>query len=129
MPHVVACSGGTSTRGDHGWVDIFDTLQTWLNARYQEKSEIFQGGSGQFGIVTKFYQKAFQTPSAVKVGFHVIADRAVAQSFRNTESFFRQHSDPFSLMYYALAYLPAGWPHAKLGERKFRTIRLIVTLW
>jgi FAD/FMN-containing dehydrogenase len=97
-----------------------------------QHSDLFwaiQGGSGQFGIVTKFYQKAFQTPSAVQVGFHVIADRSAAQSFRNIESFFRRHSDPFSLMYYALAYLPAGWPHAKPDEREHRTIRLIVTLW
>lgn len=100
--------------------------------KINQHSDLFwaiQGGSGQFGIVTKFYQKAFQTPTAVKVGFHVVANNSVAQSFRNTESFFQQHSDPFSLMYYALAYLPAGWPHAELGEEEYETIHLIVTLW
>lgn len=139
--------GGFSTGGGIGFmanaygyaVDRLIALQVVLPSgelvfatKTNQYSDLFwaiQGGSGQFGIVTKFYQKAFQTPSAVKVGFHVVADRSVAQSFRNTESFFQQHSDPFSLMYYALAYLPVGWPHAKLGEREFRTIRLIVTLW
>lgn len=103
-----------------------------LATKTNHHSDLFwavQGGSGQFGIVTKFYQKAFRTPSTVKVGFHVIANRSVAQSFRNTESFFRRHKDPFSLFYYALAYLPVGWPHDKLGEREYRTARLVVTLW
>lgn len=139
--------GGFSTGGGIGFmanaygyaVDRLIALEVVLPSRElvfatktNRHSDLFwaiQGGSGQFGIVTKFYQKAFQTPSAVKVGFHVVADLSVAQSFRNTESFFRRHSDPFSLMYYALAYLPADWPNAKVDEREYRTTRLIVTLW
>lgn len=88
-----------------------------------------QGGSGQFGIVTKFYQEAFRTPSAVKVGYYVVANESSAQSYRNTEVFFREHSDPFSLVYYALAYLPRGWPNVKGDEIQYQTIRLLVTLW
>lgn len=139
--------GGFSTGGGIGFlanaygyaVDRLVALEVVLPSgelvfatKTNQHSDLFwaiQGGSGQFGIVTKFYQKAFQTPSAVKVGFNVVANGSVPQSFRNTESFFRQHSDPFSLMYYALAYLPAGWPHAKVGEKEYRTTRLIVTLW
>jgi FAD/FMN-containing dehydrogenase len=97
--------------------------------RYSDLFWAIQGGSGQFGVVTKFYQKAFRTPSAVKVGFHVVGKQSVAQSFRNTESFFRLHSDPFSLMYYALAYLPVGWPNADHDESEYRVTQLIVTLW
>lgn len=139
--------GGFSTGGGIGFlanaygyaVDRLVALEVVLPSgelvfatKTNQHSDLFwaiQGGSGQFGIVTKFYQKAFQTPSAVKVGFHMVANGSVPQSFRNTESFFRQHSDPFSLMYYALAYLPVGWPHAKVDEKEYQTTRLIVTLW
>ena len=97
--------------------------------RFSDLFWAIQVGSGQFGIVTMSYQKAFRDPKDVRVDFHVVANNSVDQSFRNTESFFRQHSDSFSLMYYALAYLPVGWPNAKVRKEEHRTTRSIFTLW
>lgn len=138
--------GGFSTGGGIGFmanaygyaIDRLVALEVVLPSgeiviatKKNKHSDLFwaiQGGSGQFGIVTKFYQRAFRTPKDVKVGFHVVGNGSVTQSFRNTEVFFARHTDPFSLMYYALAYLPIGWPHAREEEMGFRVTRLMVTL-
>lgn len=138
--------GGFSTGGGIGFmanaygyaIDRLVALEVVLPSgeiviatKKNKHSDLFwaiRGGSGQFGIVTKFYQKAFRTPKNVKVGFHVVGNGSVTQSFRNTEVFFGRHTDPFSLMYYALAYLPIGWPHAREEEMGFRVTRLMVTL-
>lgn len=97
--------------------------------RYSDLFWAFQGGAGQFGVATKFYQRALPAPKSVRVGYHVVANVSASRSYRNTATFLKEHSDPFSLMYYALAYLPPSLSPQNATPSEYRTRRLMVTLW
>ncbi|GAM89247.1 hypothetical protein ANO11243_072840 [Dothideomycetidae sp. 11243] len=66
-----------------------------------------QGGGGQFGIVTTFYQTAAAEPKTVDVGFHVIDDAHLPMARHRTVKFFSTNKDPFSLMFYVVGYIPS----------------------
>lgn len=100
-----------------------------IATKYNAYSDLFwalQGGTGQFGIVTTFWQEASPTPKFSTVGFYYIDDKDLDTARRNTVDFFNQNKDPFSLMYYLIGYVPPTVTGT--DPSTFATRTLIVTL-
>ncbi|KAI9667868.1 MAG: hypothetical protein M1821_000687 [Bathelium mastoideum] len=116
--------GGFSTGGGIGWVAgvygyAIDRLRAAevvlmsgeivLATQTNQYSDLFwalQGGGGQFGIVTKFYQEAFPEPQRSQLGFWIVNRDSWTRAQENTAEYFATNSDPFSLMYYSVGYYP-----------------------
>ncbi|KAM3551025.1 hypothetical protein MY1884_007948, partial [Beauveria asiatica] len=65
-----------------------------------------QGGSGQFGIVTRFWQRAVVEPKRSTIAFYYIKDADVSRLRRQVVEFFKTNKDPFSVVYYSFGFLP-----------------------
>ncbi|KAK8143507.1 hypothetical protein G3M48_007156 [Beauveria asiatica] len=65
-----------------------------------------QGGSGQFGIVTRFWQRAVVEPKRSTIAFYYIKDADVSRLRHQVVEFFKTNKDPFSVVYYSFGYLP-----------------------
>jgi len=74
--------------------------------KYSDLFFALQGGGGQFGIVTKFYQEAALEPTISEVTIWTVANSSIEQAKQNTVDWFNKNDDPYSLMYYAFAYVP-----------------------
>ncbi|CAD0054560.1 unnamed protein product [Aureobasidium pullulans] len=107
--------------------------------RYSDLFWAIQGGGGQFGIVTTFYQEAVPEPTSSEFGIWVVAKDSWDRARQNTVEFFETNDDPFSLMYYSLGYYPeyvttgnlttvmnghgpvsdsaTAWPHAQTAHQ------------
>jgi hypothetical protein len=78
-----------------------------LATKTNEYSDLFraiQGGGGQLGIVTTFYQDAVSEPTSSEFGIWIVARDSWERARHNTVEFFDSNTDPFSLMYYSLGY-------------------------
>ena len=114
--------GGFSTGGGIGWlagvygyaidrlraVEIVlmsgeIVLATKTNA-YSDLFWALQGGGGQFGIVTTFYQEAVPEPRHSQLGFWGINLASWEQAYENTAAYFASNTDPFSLLYWSVGY-------------------------
>jgi len=71
--------------------------------RYSDLFWALSGGGGQFGIVTKFYQKAFREPPKAEIGIYTFSLVDSNTLFSNVANFFAQNKDPFALMYFGFA--------------------------
>jgi FAD/FMN-containing dehydrogenase len=83
--------------------------QIVLATKTNKHADLFwalQGGGGQFGIVTKFYQEAVPEPETSEFGIWLVAKESWERARQNTADFFDSNDDPFSLMYYSLGYYP-----------------------
>lgn len=90
-----------------------------LTTKTNEYSDLFwalQGGNGQFGIVTKFWQEAIPEPTDTEVGIYIIANSSLDRAYENVAEWFEQNDDPFSLVYFAVTYLPAEITSGPLGS-------------
>ncbi|KAJ1550678.1 hypothetical protein HK405_000038, partial [Cladochytrium tenue] len=69
-----------------------------------------RGGGGQFGVVTTFYQAAVPEPTSVEMHVWTVADTPESQAaaMTNVACFFDENSDPFSVLYYAVGYIPVN---------------------
>lgn len=74
--------------------------------KYSDLFWALQGGGGQFGIVTTFYQEAIPEPTSSEFGIWIVARESWERARQNTVDFFNSNDDPFSLMYYSLGYYP-----------------------
>lgn len=72
---------------------------------YSDLFWALQGGGGQFGIVTMFWQEAAFEPTSTTLGIYYInrTDEVTAQ--KNTAAWFSSNTDSFSLMYYAYGFI------------------------
>ena len=89
-----------------------------LATKTNQHSDLFwalQGGNGQFGIVTKFWQEAVPEPEHTEVGIWIIADSSLDLAYSNLETWFTCNKDPYSVVYYAVGYLPAQVVSGPLG--------------
>ncbi|OAA69566.1 FAD binding domain protein [Cordyceps fumosorosea ARSEF 2679] len=106
------------------------TGEVVLATKRNEYADLFwalQGGSGQFGVVTRFWQRAVPEPRRSTLGFYYVRDEDVARLRRQTVDFFRTNDDPFNVVYYSFGYLPQDLsdPTARGGYAR-RT--LLITL-
>ena len=74
--------------------------------KYSDLFWALQGGGGQFGNVTTFYQEAVPEPTSSEFGIWIVARNSWERARQNTVQFFNSNNDPFSLMYYSLGYYP-----------------------
>ncbi|PWN88397.1 FAD-binding domain-containing protein [Acaromyces ingoldii] len=80
--------------------------------KYSDLFWALQGGNGQFGAVTTFYQEAAAEPTQSQLGFFFIAPGKAnkRKAYENIADFFTNHGksggDPFSLMYYDTGLFP-----------------------
>ncbi|KAF2221486.1 hypothetical protein BDZ85DRAFT_17790 [Elsinoe ampelina] len=91
--------------------------------QYKDLFWALQGGGGQFGIVTTFYQKAAPEPQVCDVSFYVVSQTDLNRARQRTVTFFNTNDDPFSLMYFAAGFFPSD-----LGNGSFGLNTLLVTL-
>ena len=101
-----------------------------LATKKNEYSDLFwalQGGGGQFGICTTFYQEAVPEPPFVTVAAYFLPTDAAtsAQAISNTVDFFAQNKDPFSLMYFAVGVFPDS---GKQDPSTFALRPVVITL-
>ncbi|KAI4722991.1 FAD-binding domain-containing protein [Aureobasidium sp. EXF-10727] len=82
--------------------------------KYSDLFWALQGGGGQFGIVTTFYQEAVPEPLTSEFGIWIVARESWERARLNTVQFFDNNDDPFSLMYYSLGYHPEHLTHGDL---------------
>ena len=83
-----------------------------------QHSDLFfalQGGGGQFGIVTKFYQEAAPEPTISQLTIWNVADTSLVEAKQNTVQWFDTNDDPFSLVYYANSFGPLNITSGPLG--------------
>lgn len=66
----------------------------------------FQGGSGQFSILTRFWQAAAPEPQANIIGLYYIDAEDVERLREHTVDFFNNNADLFSVVYYSFGFLP-----------------------
>lgn len=95
-----------------------------LATKSNEHSDLFlslQGGGGQFGIVTTFYQEAVPEPASSEFGIWLVAPESWNRAREVTVDFFNANDDPFSLMYYSLGYYPEN-----LQSGTLRTLMVLV---
>jgi len=83
--------------------------------QYSDLFWALQGGGGQFGIVTKFYQRAAREPTLSQVTVWVVDNSTAALSRQNTVNWFNNNNDPYSLVYWALAYVQSGLTEGDYG--------------
>ncbi|KAJ3497361.1 hypothetical protein NLG97_g1964 [Lecanicillium saksenae] len=74
--------------------------------QYSDLFWALQGGSGQFGIVTRFWQRAAAEPKKSTMAFYYIKDDDVSRLRQQTVDFFSTNKDPFSVVYYSFGFLP-----------------------
>ena len=89
-----------------------------LATKTNQYSDLFwalQGGNGQFGVVTKFWQKAAIEPERTELGIWIMANDSLDCAFNNMEKWFEANKDPFAVVYYAVGYLPAQVTSGPLG--------------
>ena len=116
--------GGFSTGGGIGWIAgvygyAIDRLRAVevvlmsgdivLATKTNQYSDLFwalQGGGGQFGIVTTFYQEAVPEPQRSQLGFWVVNRNSWPRAYQNTAEFFASNTNPFALIYYSIGYYP-----------------------
>ena len=94
-----------------------------------EYSDLFwalQGGSGQFGIVTRFWQEAAAEPKKSSLGFYYIEDKDVPRLRNQTVDFFNNNNDPFSVIYYSFGYLSNNFANATPDSYEKRTLMITV---
>lgn len=96
--------------------------------KYADLFWSFQGGAGQMGVVTTFYQEAAPTPTIVKFGFHILSNDSIARSYENTVGFFNENKDPFSLSYYGITYIPKDLTDPNPKPEDYQITNLIVTV-
>lgn len=94
--------------------------------KYADLFWALQGGSGQFGIVTTFWQEAVPEPKMSNLGYYYINDEDVERLRENTVQFFEKNQDPFSVVYYSYGYLPGSITNPDLKKCKKR--HLLFTL-
>lgn len=85
-----------------------------------------QGGSGQFGIVSEFWQEAVPEPKTSTLGFYYIDDADVPRLRQQVVSFFKDNKDPFSVVYYSYGYLPSTLQNPKPTDYAKRTLLITV---
>lgn len=126
--------GGFSTGGGIGFlagaygyaIDRLRAMQVVLMSgeivlatKTNDYSDLFwalQGGNGQFGIVTRFWQEAAPEPQTTEVGVWIVAnDSSLERAYANVAEWFDCNDDPFSVVYYAVGYLPADVTSGELG--------------
>ena len=133
--------GGFSTGGGIGWIAgvygyAIDRLKAVevvlmsgdivLATKTNQYSDLFwalQGGNGQFGIVTTFYQEAVPEPQESQLGFWVVNQTSWSQAYENTAEYFATNDNPFSLIYWSVGYYPQN-----LTSTPFSTQMVIVSL-
>ncbi|KAF2150293.1 FAD-binding domain-containing protein [Myriangium duriaei CBS 260.36] len=67
-----------------------------------------QGGGGQFGIVTTFYQEAAIAPKVCDVSVNAVEPADLETAYKNTVDFFNNNKDPYALMYFVVGYDPVS---------------------
>lgn len=82
---------------------------------YSDLFWALQGGNGQFGIVTKFWQEAVPEPKTTEVGIWIVANTSLHRAYEIIAEWFDCNEDPFSVIYYAVGYLPAQVVTGPLG--------------
>ena len=78
--------------------------------RYADLFWALQGGGGQFGIVTQFFQEAIPEPKNLTIAAYYLDNSSAtsAAAIRNTVTWFNNNQDPFALMYYVVGVLPSS---------------------
>lgn len=96
------------------------------NNKYSDLFWAMQGGSGQFGIVTRFWQRAAAEPKKSTMAFYYIKDSDVPRLREQTVDFFQNNEDPFSVVYYSFGFLPDNLANPTPESYSKRT--LLITL-
>lgn len=74
--------------------------------KYSDLFWALQGGGGQFGIVTRFWQEAVPEPTGgIAVGCYYIKDEDVPRARENLVKWFDANEDPYSVVYFSFGYL------------------------
>lgn len=87
---------------------VLPSGKTVLASRNNNHSDLFwafQGGSGQFGVVTRFWQEAVPEPLEATIGIYYIEASDGDRMRLQTVEFFETNKDPFSVVYYSVGYL------------------------
>ncbi|KAM3538171.1 hypothetical protein ARSEF1564_008910 [Beauveria bassiana] len=104
---------------------VLPSGQVVTATRTNKHSNLFwalQGGSGQFGIVTRFWQRAVVEPKQSTIAFYYIQDTDVSRLRRQVVEFFKTNKDPFSVIYYSFGYLPDNLNNPKPESYAKRTL-------
>ncbi|PQK12030.1 hypothetical protein BB8028_0003g06490 [Beauveria bassiana] len=104
---------------------VLPSGQVVTATRTNKHSNLFwalQGGSGQFGIVTRFWQRAVVEPKQSTIAFYYIKDTDVLRLRRQVVEFFKTNKDPFSVVYYSFGYLPDNLNDPKPESYAKRTL-------
>lgn len=75
---------------------------------YSDLFWALQGGGGQFGIVTRFWQEAVPEPKTNTIGLYYINDDDADRLRKQTVHWFNENQDPYAVVYYSYGYLPAA---------------------
>lgn len=100
-------------------------MATKTNA-YADLFWAMQGGSGQFGIVTRFWQRAVPEPKRSTIAFYYIKDEQVPRLREQTVDFFNYNDDPFSVVYYSFGFLPGDLSNPTPESYSKRTLVITV---
>lgn len=140
-------AGGFSTGGGIGFlagaygyaIDRLRAMEVVLPSgdivyatKYNEHSDLFwalQGGGGQFGIVTTFYQEAALEPKKAIASVYFLENSSVIEADQKVVNFFDSHDDPFSLIYYVSGYFPANPTNAKASRSTYAFRTAILTVY
>ncbi|KAK3181494.1 hypothetical protein K4F52_007204 [Lecanicillium sp. MT-2017a] len=103
-----------------------ETVIARKNNEYADLFWALQGGIGQFGIVTRFWQEAAPEPKKSSLGFYYINDEDVPRLRNQTVDFFNNNEDPFSVIYYSFGFLPANLANPTPESYAKRTLLITV---
>lgn len=92
-----------------------DIVMATKTNNYSDLFWALQGGNGQFGIVTKFWQEACIEPTDTQVGLWIIANDTIDECYDRIAEFFDDNDDPYSLVYYGVGYLSEEVAHGPPG--------------